>query len=94
MFNVPHHLWLRHIFIGIVVVIVKVTELSYCVSMTVSWIEALLEQPAFGAELRFVQEHDCGVGLEANVDFSRYGVRRSGSCVADKGDGAGGVVRP
>lgn len=69
IFNLPHHLWLRHIFMGILVVIVKVTELSYSVSMAVSGIEALLEQPACGAKLRFVEEIDCGIGLGANVDF-------------------------
>lgn len=66
MFNLPHHLWLCHIFMGILVDIFKVTELSYCVSMAVSGIEALLEQPAFSAELGFVEEHDCGIGLGAD----------------------------
>ena len=72
---------------------VKVTELSYCVSMTVSWIEALLEQPALGAELRFVIEHDFGAGLGANVDF--YVTESVVLVVVSriKGDGAGGVVR-
>lgn len=69
MFNLHHHLWLRHIFMGILVVTVKVTELGYCVPMAVSGIEALLEQPAFGADLRFVEEIDCGVGLGADVNF-------------------------
>ena len=69
IFDLPHHLWLRHVFMGILVLIVKVTELSHCVSMTISGIEALLKQPASGAELRFVEEIDCGIGLGADVNF-------------------------
>ena len=71
IFNLPHHLWLRHIFMGIlvvVVVVVKVAELSYCL-MAVSGIEAVLKQAAFGAELRLAEEIDCGVGLGADVGF-------------------------
>lgn len=54
---------------GILVVVVKVAELSHCLIMTVSGIKAMLKEPALGAELRFVEYIDCGVGLGTDVDF-------------------------